>query len=107
MRAGELNKKIIIQDLVKTDDGAGGYSERFVDVSEAWAAIEPVSGQKKFVGMQLQSEITHQVTIRFIEDISFKMRVKFGTRLFMIRSIINPKESNERLQLFCEEVADV
>ena len=43
------------------------------------------------------------IIIRYLSGIVPKMRVKFGSRIFDILSVINVKESNRELQLMCRE----
>jgi SPP1 family predicted phage head-tail adaptor len=77
-----------------------------------WADVRPVRGANYFASMQLQSAITHQVTMRYItlgnttEIRPGYCRVRFGStgqRVLNIISVINPDERNISLELMCAE----
>lgn len=99
MNAGELRHRVTIQSLALTSDGMGGQTETWTDFLTAWASIEPIKGGEHYSAQQLADGITHRITMRYQAGIAAKQRVKFGTRIFGIRSVINPEERNVRLVL--------
>jgi len=107
LRAGTLRHQVTIQQ--PTDALAGTYNDvsrtwsSITDGSDIWASIEPIQGRELWHAMQAKSAITHRVTIRYIADVTSKMRVIFGTRTFEIVSVINPMELGEMLELLCVE----
>jgi SPP1 family predicted phage head-tail adaptor len=104
MNIGELNRRVKLQTAARTSDGAGGVTVTWSDTATVWAAIEPVSGREPFVAQQLQGHVTHKVLIRYRSGITHGMRVLLGTRAFDVQAVINSKESNESLTLYCQEV---
>ncbi len=103
-----LRHRLTLQQEVQTEDGAGGYVRSWNNLGDIWAEITSVSnrsiyGQEKLYAEQLQSEITHKITIRFRSLISTDMRLLFESRIFNIRSIRNINENNEILELLVEE----
>ena len=59
-----------------------------------------------FAAQSTQADVTHRIVLRFLSVIIPKMRVKFGSRVFDILSIINVNERNRELQLMCRESVD-
>ena len=57
----------------------------------------------RFVGGQLQSSITHKVTLRYRSGVTAGMRLLFENRAFNIRYVANLHEQNELLELLVEE----
>jgi SPP1 family predicted phage head-tail adaptor len=53
--------------------------------------------------MQLQERVSHKITIRFRSGITAKMRIKFGTRMFNIRSVINIEERSRWIEIMADE----
>ena len=51
----------------------------------------------------VQEKVTHEVTIRYMNNISTNSRVTYGSRNFNIKGIINVDERDRFLKLFCEE----
>lgn len=104
--ASRLNKRITLQEEVKTPDGAGGYSLSWRDIATVWAEIKPLSankGDEAFVSMQQEGRSYAIITIRHREDVTHKLRILYGLRLFNIISVTNPDEANVYLELLVAE----
>lgn len=101
---GKLRHRITLQELVKTDDGYGGIVETWQDVATVWAAIEPLKGTERYQAQQVQSELTHKVTIRYRAGIKPQMRILYGNRVFDIEAVIDVDERHRWLELLCSEV---
>jgi SPP1 family predicted phage head-tail adaptor len=84
-------------------DASGGQTQEWLDVSMCFAQISPISGREQLKGDQIESPLTHRVTIRYRAGLLPKMRVVYGARLFNIRAIKNLEERNVWLELMCEE----
>lgn len=54
-----------------------------------------------------KNELSLLFTIRYTNGITSKMRIKFGTRLFNIRAVVNIDEKNELLELTAEEFVSI
>lgn len=106
MNIGKLNKRITIQQNATITDDEGTVIEGWQDFKKAWASIEPLTLKyREFMSAQaLNSEITIQIKIRYTKEITPKMRVLYGTRVFEIIAVINPNEANIELDLMCKEV---
>ncbi|MFQ5783607.1 MAG: phage head closure protein [Alphaproteobacteria bacterium] len=103
VRAGALRHRVALQSAVETADGGGGFGVAWSDVATVWAAIEPLKGTERLRAQRLENPVSHKVTIRYRGGVTAAMRLKFGTRIFDIRAVINPRERNQRLELLCEE----
>lgn len=98
MRAGELNKRIILQRAPAEQDGP------YTNYIAANAAIVPISGKDFIAGLAEQSEITHRVIMRYQSGVKPNMRVVYGSRLFDVLHVINANEANRELNLLCKEL---
>jgi SPP1 family predicted phage head-tail adaptor len=101
--AGKLRNKISIQRKTRTPDGGGGWSDTWAEIHNISAYIKPVSGNEVFVAMRIQASITHDIMIRYLDDVKASDRIVFKERLFNIQSVINIEERNRWLQMRCEE----
>lgn len=101
---GKLRHRVTLQELVKTDDGYGGIVETWQDVATVWAAIEPLRGNERYTAQQVQSELSHKVTIRYRAGIKPQMRILYGNRVFDIEAVIDVDERHRWLELLCSEV---
>ncbi|WP_434642754.1 phage head closure protein [Thermoanaerobacterium thermosaccharolyticum] len=104
MNAGKLRHRATIQQLVSTDDGAGGSIETWQDIVTVWAAIEPLRGNERYTAQQVQSTLSHKVTIRYREGIKPQMRLTYKGRVFEVESVIDVEERHQWLELLCSEV---
>ena len=103
MRAGQLNKTIVLQEPTRTADGMGGSTETWSDNATIWAAIWPISANEVIRSSQAVMEISHRIRIRYRSGVLSSWRIKFGARYFNIISIINKNESNEYLDIMAKE----
>ncbi len=103
VKAGALRHRVTLQTVGETPDGGGGFTAAWTDGATVWAAIEPLRGRERLHAQQLETPVTHRVTIRHRDGVTAKMRIKFGTRILNIRAVVNPSERNRTLELLCEE----
>lgn len=101
---GRLKHRITFQQLGQSKDEYGEIVEEWVGIKTVWAEISPVSGQQFFVAKQINSEISHNVYIRYRDDLKPSMRIKFKGRSFEILYIMNVKEENRLMQIYCKEL---
>lgn len=103
IRAGSLRHSVVIQERTLTADAYGGRTEAWATFATVWANVEPLSSSEQWRAQQVQSSVSHKVTIRYLAGIDSKMRVKHGTRYLHIGSIRNVDERNIELELLCTE----
>lgn len=105
MRAGQLRHKITFERIgERADDGAGGGSVTPEDVTTVWAAIEPLTGNELLRTEQFETTLTHRVRTRYLEGVRPHWTIKYGTRRFDIKRVIDPEERHRELELMCEEL---
>jgi SPP1 family predicted phage head-tail adaptor len=103
MRAGLLDKRVTLQQQTTTRNSLGEAVVGWTDVATVWASIEPLQGREMWAQMQVQSEITARIRIRYRPGVVASMRVVYGTRIFTISSVIDANERHAELQLMCSE----
>jgi len=98
MKCGEFpakaRNKISIQARTDVLDDYGGSTVTWAEVYNSWAVIEPMGGREAFLSQQLQSRITHSMTIRYLAALkdtatAAKYRVLFDGRIFSVKFIKN------------------
>lgn len=105
IQAGRLRTRVEIQQPARSSDRAGGFTQNWPTMATVWAEVRPLSGREVFEQMRSQSKISHKVTIRYRADVTGAMRLKAGGTIYRIKAIINPRNMNEALELYCEETA--
>lgn len=103
LRAGTLNKRVVLQTTTNTADTGGGVTQVWADTATLWAEIDELAGREGFEAQQIASRLTHKVTIRYRTSVVPTQRLKYGTRILKIEAIVNPGQRNERLELMCAE----
>lgn len=82
----------------------GKSAPRFVFVANVWAGIVPVSGREMVRGgMVPGAETLHEVTIRYRPDVTPRWRLRAGSRVFNVESVIDVDERRSELKLTCVE----
>lgn len=108
MQSGRLRKRITIESYTVAQGETGQETKTWSTYMSAWAAIEPMRGREFMEAKQLQADVDTRIRMRGQPDKTVKpsMRVKFGTRTYLISSVINVNEIGEELQLICKEQID-
>jgi head-tail adaptor len=57
----------IAQRAQSPDPNSAGIAESFRDVQDVWADIQPLGPLTFYAGMQVDTPVTHRVTIRFLD----------------------------------------
>ncbi len=86
---GDLRHRVQIETAVRTSDGGGGATVAWTLVADVWAAIWPRTSDEALQLDRVAGKATHDIWIRFRSDVKPDMRVKFGTRVFDIRGVID------------------
>jgi SPP1 family predicted phage head-tail adaptor len=111
MSIGGMRHKLKLQSSTRTSDGGGGASIVFNTFSTVFGSITPQAGSERFFGQQVESRVTHVITIRFRRDISSDHRIVYDyyrkgkkySRTFNIKSVINRDTKDRYIDLLCEE----
>lgn len=104
MDIGRLKHRITFQELSQSQNEYGELVEEWLDIKTVWAEIKPVSGNQFFAAKQINSEISHNVYIRYRTDLKPSMRIKFKERVFDILYLMNMNEDNRIMQIYCKEL---
>ncbi len=102
-----MRHRLVLQARNPIADGGGGQGgdpwAAPVTVAAVWGRLEPLSGNERLHAMQLESRVSHRITIRYRPGVTAGMRLVLGTRHFNIRTVMDVEERRRRLQLLCEE----
>jgi len=106
LNAGRLNKRFDIEKPVAGYPAVNSFGEKNIvweKVATTWGSVEPISGREFWAQQQVQSEITVRFRVRYRTDILNGMRIVYSGAYYAIKSIIDPLEKHEELQLMCSE----
>jgi len=85
------------------DDPDGDGVEWEAHVPKIRAAIWPLKSTERMEAMQNQLTVTHRIRIRYLSGVLPSFRIKYGSRYFAIRSMINLREESREIEFLAEE----
>jgi SPP1 family predicted phage head-tail adaptor len=105
--AGELRKRVRLQQPGGTQDATGERLTTFADVATVWANVKPLTGRSALIAAERQSSATHTVTVRYnsiTRAIASSWRLRLGERVFVINAPPkNVDEADTWIELDCVE----
>ncbi len=108
LRAGDLNRPILIQSRATGQDTFGGQLLTWADVKTVYAKIESLTANEKNVSQAIYADVSHRITIRF--DSLFAdtktvggYRIVYKGRIFDIKGSMNLNEEDRTIELMVSE----
>ena len=106
MNPGKLRHLVSIQHHTKSRNEYGEVVESWSEFVKAWAEIKPIKSNEYFATFKEHAEVTHRIIIRYIDRLTFSMRILHNGRTFDIVGLRNFFERNEYLEIFAKERMD-
>ena len=103
---GKLNRRLVLEAPVETDDGAGGVARNFGEIATLWAAVTPVSAQEEIEAARLGARVTHRIGMRFSGDITTRHRFRDGSAVYRIVSLRDRDGRKRFLDIAAEQRID-
>jgi SPP1 family predicted phage head-tail adaptor len=104
MNIGKLNQYGTIQRPSDVDDDAGGKVRTWVDdATRVPMGIEPLQGDERMYGMQLQTRVTHQITMRYREGMTTAKRIVCRGVAYNVRYVGDKDLRNTMFVLLAEQ----
>lgn len=103
--AGNLRHRVTLEECTESaDEVTNEPVEAWRAFSVVWASVEPVRGNERFASMQIQSAVTHAVTIRSGPPVAAKWRIRHGGRVLYVQDPpIDIDERGRKTVLMCQE----
>lgn len=98
-----MRQRVTLQRLTETPDAFSQAQPTWTDVGTFWAKVKGASGKEVAIARQLQAQVTHSVTMRYIGVITPADRFLYAGRLLNITEAINVDERKREWQLLCTE----
>ena len=99
-----MRHRVQVQRSVESRDAHGGVVRTWNTLSTRWANVEPLRGREFYSARQVNSDLSHKVTMRYFSDVTTSDRLEFDCRHFNIDSIRNLNECDRELEVMCVEV---
>jgi len=92
-KIGELNRRLVLQAPVESDDGAGGVTRGYATVTTLWAQVVPQSARADVGADSLGAALRFRIVIRARADVTTRHRFQEGA---VIYRILAARESADR-----------
>lgn len=107
MRTGKLRHRLTIQEPTETKNAYGELITSWSTYETVWGSVEPLRGRELWAAREKEARIDVRIRIRYLADITAKMRIIFGSHIYQIESIIDVELLHNEMQLMCYEVTNV
>lgn len=98
---GELKRVVTFKKKVGEDDWSVETTKD--TVCQCWAKVTPISGKQFWEAQSVGTSITHEVYIRYREDVDASMLIEYKGREFDIVYIANIEEEGQYLKILAKE----
>ncbi|MCK0143403.1 phage head closure protein [Aliiroseovarius sp. F20344] len=108
MKRPVLNRKLLLEEPVRTADGAGGFTTSWQTLGQVWAQVKPGSGRERAAGFATVSSIAFRITVRAAPDGAPSrpkpdQRFRDGSRIFRILAVTEADAGAQYLTCFAQE----
>jgi len=103
-----LNRKLVLEVPQRLPDGAGGFSQSWVQMGTLWAAVKARTGRETLDGAASLSTTGYRITVRAApfgapSRPAPEHRFREGTRIFRILSVTEQDCDGRFLTCFADE----
>lgn len=102
MNAGRLNRRIVIQQRLATENELGERVSGWQTVATVWANVIHKSGLETVRSDVEMSLVNASIRIRYRTDINSGMRVKLGSDIYDIQSVVLDQVGRQYTDLICQ-----
>ena len=102
---GDLNRRLLLEAPVETDDGVGGVTRLYDVVTMLWAQVLPLSAAATITADNPGGSVRYRIVIRARADITTRHRFQDGAHIYRILAL---RQSADRrfLEIEAEERED-
>jgi SPP1 family predicted phage head-tail adaptor len=95
-------------DIERRQGGQDAYNQPIddwakINCAPIMASVRPLAGREYFAAQQVQASVSHEVRLRWMPDVLPSDRIRYGERVFDIKSVLNIDEANRELVIMCTE----
>ena len=103
MPVGKMRHRINIQTITRFADALGGNAHSFTTTVQVWGMVEPLVGNERVEGGQIESRQRFRFTLRYNANLTVDDRLNYDSRNFRILSIQKKMEIDKYQIVIAEE----
>jgi SPP1 family predicted phage head-tail adaptor len=81
---GDLNRRVVLEAPVETDDGEGGVTRSYQTVTTLWAQVVPLSARADSAAGSLGASLRYRIVIRAREDVTTRHQLQDGEHVYRV-----------------------
>lgn len=81
---GDLNRRLVLQAPVETDDGEGGVTRSYATVATLWAQITPLSTRADIAAGSLGAALRYTIVVRARDDVTTRHQLVDGAHVYRV-----------------------
>lgn len=81
---GDLNRRLVLEAPLETDDGEGGVTRLYDVVTTLWAQVVPLPARADVAADSLGASLRYRIVIRARSDITTRHRFLDGTNVYRV-----------------------
>lgn len=103
IKIGELTRRVVLEQISRVADGAGGATETWTAVAAVFASVKALGGSESLAFDRMTGRATHEIVIRYRANVQPAMRFRLDTRIFEILSALDEDGRRRHLRCLVEE----
>jgi len=102
---GDLNRRLLLQAPVESDDGEGGVTRTYQTVTTLWAQVVPLAARADIAAGSLGAALRYRIVVRARADVTTRHQLQDGSHVYRVIAV---RESADRrfLEIDAEERED-
>lgn len=102
--SGTLNRKVTLQSKAITKDAYGNDSVAWTTYATPWAEIEAQDGGEVSHDKVIVAAGRIILKIRYHPEVTHQDRIMYGSRIFLINSVVDVGEQHAKMRIIASEV---
>ena len=106
MKIGRMAHRVTFMKRQEIIDELGQHKQSLADVCTVWADIAPTKGGEYYEAQKLREELTWNIFVRYLPNITADMVIRHKDRMFQIKSVIDYDFKQRMLKIQCTEYVE-
>ena len=98
--------KLHIREIQSPEFSSQNFTEKFSGTKEVWANVKTVVGRTLFTGANIDVALTHEIIIRYDEDVTSETWIEFQSNNLKIVTVEDLDNRHDFMRLKCTERGD-
>jgi SPP1 family predicted phage head-tail adaptor len=100
---GKMRHRVVLESRSTVVGDGGRKTITYAEIATVWVSIEPQALDAEISADRLEFAVAFTITCHFSKDYLDTRRIRFGSRIFTVKSVLNPGEANQKLVFRAEE----